>query len=82
MNATVPETSAFVIQVRELNTDRLIATRQISADAGSLLRRQMAENLANRHADARDCYAVEFRKPQGADSDDPGTVITKYELGI
>jgi hypothetical protein len=82
MTTATRERVAFVIQVRELNTNKIVATQQMSADAGRLLRHQKAEYLAKRYSDPRDCYAVELEKLAGEPKGHPGSVIDKYELGF
>jgi hypothetical protein len=70
------------IQIRDTNTGAVIAARALSADAGSLQRREAAERLANEKADPRDVYAVEFKSDSSTPKGRPGRVIDKYELTL
>jgi len=72
----------YTIQIRCKDTGAVIAARALSTDAGALLRRQTAEDLAKAKADPRDVYAVELRRDHTSAPDSPGSVIDKYELSV
>lgn len=68
------------IQIRDINTGAVLAARALSADAGSLQRRDAAERLAKEKADTWSVYAVEFKSDSSTPKGQPGRVIDKYEL--
>ena len=64
---------AYSVRIIDSHSKSMIASQQISGDAGQLQRRQLADRLVKKHSDPRDCYVVETDLTDGA-------VVDTYEL--
>lgn len=71
--------NAYSVELRSVETKRVIASQQISADAGSVQRRNLAERLCRRYSDPRDCYVVEYEHDTASPVAEK-SVINKYSL--
>jgi hypothetical protein len=61
------------VQIRDIETGRILKSRQISDDAGSVLRRNMAESICSKNdISFEDSYVVEF--------DSNHSVLNNYQI--
>jgi len=67
--------TAYIVELRCINTKAPIAIQMISKDAGSMQRRALAERLCDKYSDPRDCYVIEYEM-----SEESRDVINKYQL--
>ncbi len=74
------QTLCFEIQVKCIDTGRVIAQRRASNQSTPMLRHDMARRLVATHSDPRDCFVVEIEKFRGEDFVRGGVVRDKYDF--
>jgi hypothetical protein len=74
------QTLCFEIQVKCIDTKRIINRRRVSNQTTPLQRHDMARRMVATHSDPRDCFVVEIEKFVGEDFVRGGVVRDKYDF--